>query len=118
MIKMTEQVRRHLKDVLEDDETETGGTAFDGETLEHFLTEYYNEGCGLITMEIANGALKECGMKPIADNEEISKRFEDAWNRYLSYLKEWADSHKGLEHFGENHLSYSEWCGTQTDFAV
>lgn len=108
-IKTTEQVRRHLKDVLKDDETEYGGTAFDGETLEHFLTEYYNEGCGLITMEIANEALKECGIRPIVDDEKINKCFEHLWSRYLSYLKEWADTHKGLEHFGDSPMNYSEW---------
>lgn len=32
-----ERIRAHLNDVLEDDETEFGGTDFDGETLEDFM---------------------------------------------------------------------------------
>lgn len=107
---MTELVRRHLKDVLKDDETEYGGTAFEGETLEHFLNEYYNEDCGIITMEIVNGALKDCGMRPIAD---ISVELEWLWSRYLSFLKEWAENHREMEHFGESPMNYSEWCETQ-----
>lgn len=108
-IKMTEQVRRHLKDVLEDDDTPTGGTAFEGETLEHLLNEYYDENCGVITMEIVNSALKVCGIRPIVDDEKINKCFEHLWDRYLSYLKEWADKNRGLEHFGDSPMNYSEW---------
>lgn len=112
-IKMTEQVRRHLKEVLKDDDTETGGTAFDGETLEDFMNEMYDETDHVVTLETVNESLKDCGIRPIVDSEEVNKSFENVWSRYLAYLKEWADTHIGLEHFGENPMDYSEWYGTQ-----
>lgn len=64
-VKMTEQVKQHLKDVLEDDETETGGTSFEGETLENFISEAFSENAEPITMKAVNRALKECGVKEI-----------------------------------------------------
>lgn len=66
-VKMTEQVRRHLNDVLEDDGSETGGTSFEGETLENFISETFSENAEPITMKAVNKALKECGIRPVED---------------------------------------------------
>ena len=48
---------------LFDDETETGGISYDGETLDNFVGE-----CDIkedITIEELNDELKSCGIKPI-----------------------------------------------------
>ena len=52
---------------LEDDNTETGGVSFSGETLGDFLLEAaeYNEVLGL-DIDGVNVMLKECGIKEIA----------------------------------------------------
>lgn len=117
-IKMTEQVRRHLKDVLKDDDTEYGGTAFEGETVEDFMSEVYDETDHVVTLETLNESLKDCGICPVADNEELNRRLENLWSRYLSYLRTWTDGSGFTEHFGESPMSYSDWCGTQKDVAV
>ena len=49
-----------LSIVLEDDETPTGGTAFLGETVRDFVSEFHFN-----NVEELNVALKECGIKPI-----------------------------------------------------
>lgn len=65
--KMTEQVRRHLKDVLEDDGAETGGTEFYGEALEDFINDVFGENSPTVTFELVNEALKSCGINPVKD---------------------------------------------------
>lgn len=58
------EVRGHLDDVLEDDGTPFGGTAFNGETLRDFIEEAmwsYSR----IDMAEANARLRECGIKEI-----------------------------------------------------
>lgn len=112
-VKMTEQVRHHLKDVLEDDETETGGTAFEGETLEHFMREVYAGYDKVVTLKLVNKDLKVCGIMPIkdgTDEHEVEEAVKGKWNRYLVYLKNWTETHGFEEHFGESPLDYSVWC--------
>lgn len=52
---------------LIDDDTETGGTSFCGETLRDFLEET-GMSCDTPLTEI-NKALKECGIEPIKEIE-------------------------------------------------
>lgn len=116
-VKMTEQVRQHLKDVLEDDETETGGTAFEGETLEHFMREVYAGYDKVVTLKLVNKDLKACGIMPIkdgtdtqADEHGFEETARNKWSKYLGYLKKWAETHGFDSHFGESPLDYSGWC--------
>lgn len=60
-----ERIRAHLDDVLEDDETEFGGTDFDGETLEDFMFASFADWLSTVTLEDVNKALKDCGIKQI-----------------------------------------------------
>lgn len=54
--------------VLVDDDTETGGTSFCGETLKDFLDEV---GMNYDTpLPVINKALRECGIEPIKEVEE------------------------------------------------
>lgn len=75
---------------LEDDDTSTGGVAFQGETLEDFLEELANDGdCQTIqTIKDVNQALIECGIKPITilpeDHEIIAFA---AWDDLLEGFK-------------------------------
>ena len=50
--------------VLEDDDTPTGGVAFQGETLEDFLEELADSD-DIRTIKDVNKALVECGIKPV-----------------------------------------------------
>lgn len=65
---LDEQIRTHLNDELEDDNSvEWGGTAFAGEKLSDFIAEYANDtGRSAITMSELNIELKECGIRPVA----------------------------------------------------
>lgn len=65
-MKLTNEVQKHINDVLEDDATPYGGTAFEGETLIDFLMST-NEGDWEypITMKQVNEYLKENGIKEI-----------------------------------------------------
>ncbi len=60
-----ERIIAHLDDVLEDDETEFGGTDFDGETLEDFMVASFADWLNTVTLEDVNEALKDCGIKQI-----------------------------------------------------
>lgn len=56
----------HLFDyVLEDDNTETGGTAFDGETVRDFVEELDGVDPYEMGLEELNRDLIACGIKPI-----------------------------------------------------
>lgn len=112
---MTEQVRRHLKDVLEDDGTETGGTGFYGETLEGFINDVFDENSPTVTFELMNEALKSCGIKPVKDietgfEENDFEYLRNKWNKYIEYLKKWAGTREFYRNYGESPLDYSEWC--------
>lgn len=65
-MKLTNEVQKHINDVLEDDTTPYGGTAFEGETLIDFLMST-DEGDWEypITMKQVNEYLKENGIKEI-----------------------------------------------------
>ena len=63
MIEENTSVNDYLDVVLEDDGTETGGVAFNGEMLRDFLD---NEECEEVkNIKQANELLKSCGIKPI-----------------------------------------------------
>ena len=49
--------------VLEDDDTETGGVGFEGETLGEFLDSV--DMTGETDIDIINKVLKDCGIKEI-----------------------------------------------------
>lgn len=73
--------------ILEDDDTSTGGVAFQGETLEDFLEELTD--CQTIqTIKDVNKALIECGIKPInalpEDHEIIGFA---VWDAFLDGFK-------------------------------
>lgn len=76
--------------LLEDDDTPTGGVAFQGETLEDFLEELANnDDCQTIqTIKDVNQALIECGIKPVTilpeDHEIIAFA---AWDDFLEGFK-------------------------------
>lgn len=59
---MEESLRNVLDLELEDDDTETGGTSFAGETVRDFLEE---ADCEITTLEELNEALTGCGIRPI-----------------------------------------------------
>lgn len=65
-MKLTNEVQKHINDVLEDDTTPYCGTAFEGETLIDFLMST-DEGDWEypITMKQVNEYLKENGIKEI-----------------------------------------------------
>lgn len=65
-MKLTNEVQKHINDVLEDDTTPYSGTAFEGETLFDFLmsTDEGDWECP-ITMKQVNEYLKENGIKEI-----------------------------------------------------
>lgn len=64
---VTQFVEPYLNVVLEDDDTPTGGTAFQGETVGDFIQSFGTElhNC---TLEQLNTALIECGIKPVSSN--------------------------------------------------
>ena len=62
-MKLKEIERKFRNIYLEDDDTETGGISFIGETLDNFLDEVempYDS-----HLEEINRALSECGIKPV-----------------------------------------------------
>lgn len=60
-------VRPYLDTELEDDDTETGGTSFSGETVRDFIEETADDSdVGAIDLDILNDSLKECGIRPVA----------------------------------------------------
>lgn len=61
---VAKEIRSHLFDILKDDETPYGGTAFEGERLIDFLEETMDNDKE-ITLQRANDALVECGICPI-----------------------------------------------------
>lgn len=38
-----------------------------------------------------------------------------SWELYLNYLKEWADSHKGMKFFGMSPACYQEWLDNEIE---
>lgn len=72
---------------LEDDDTSTGGTSFQEETLEDFLEELTD--CQAIqTIKDVNKALAECGIKPITALPEAHEIIGFAvWDAFLDGFK-------------------------------
>ena len=63
-IGVTQLVKPYLNIVLEDDDTPTGGTAFQDETVGDFIQSLGTE-LNNCTLEQLNTALIECGIKPV-----------------------------------------------------
>lgn len=61
---VTQIIKPYLNIVLEDDDTPTGGTAFQGETVGDFIQSLGTE-LNNCTLEQLNTALIECGIKPV-----------------------------------------------------
>lgn len=126
---------------LEDDDTSTGGTSFQGETLEDFLEEL--DYCQTIrTIKDVNKALIECGIKPVnalpEDHEIIGfavwDEFLDGFKSdfiHFSYLtllnelKDWfIEISQGNEHpYTENTpvtkmLRDHQWCVVAVNFPM
>lgn len=63
------QVEKYLDYVLQDDETNVGGTSYRGETLREFLEDAYDlwdsTGIEHLDMDEVNEMLRCCGIKPI-----------------------------------------------------
>lgn len=85
---LTESIYNQI--LLEDDDTPTGGVAFQGETLEDFLEELANnDDCQTIqTIKDINQVLIECGIKPVTilpeDHEIIAFA---TWDKFLEGFK-------------------------------
>lgn len=126
--------------LLEDDDTPTGGVAFQWETLEDFLEEL---GCQTIrTIKDVNQVLIECGIKPVTalpeDHEiicfavwdELLKGFKTDFIHFsyltlLDELKDWfIEISESNEHpYNENTpvtkmLQDYEWCVITIDFPM
>lgn len=77
------KVRNYLNYELEDDDTETGGVAFNGETVEDFIRDAdIKEDDDLDKL---NKALVSCGIRPIAEGYESSYRGDDYWDLSDAY---------------------------------
>lgn len=75
--RLDKHIRDHLNDVLQDDDSETGGVAYEGETLYDFLiasgiSTYANY--ETVTLERINENLKACGIRPVTDKPEPSDK--------------------------------------------
>ena len=44
---------------------------------------------------------------------EIIAEYETDWQRYIKYLHEWADWHKGEECSGQSPVCFDEWCDNE-----
>lgn len=135
---LTESIYAQI--LLEDDDTPTGGVAFQGETLEDFLEEL---DCQTFrTIKDVNKALSECGIKPVnalpEDHEIIGFAVWDAFLEgfktdfiHFSYLtlldevKEWfiEVSQGNEEPYDENTLVTKmlrdhQWCVIAVNFPM
>ena len=63
------EIRPYLDTILEDDETETGGTSYQGETLFDFLMDLGDD--HIHAMDEVNDALIECRIKPIKTDKKV-----------------------------------------------
>ena len=64
-------IKPYLDVVLEDDDSETGGVSFIGETLFDFLLESCVGDEDISTPEELNALLKSCGIKPVCAREDV-----------------------------------------------
>lgn len=62
-------IKPYLDVVLEDDDSETGGVSFSGETLFDFLLESCVGDEDISTPEELNALLKSCGIKPVCPDD-------------------------------------------------
>lgn len=62
-------IKSYLDVVLEDDDSETGGVSFSGETLFDFLLESCVGDEDISTPKELNALLKSCGIKPVCSDD-------------------------------------------------
>lgn len=78
------KVRNYLNYELEDDDTETGGVSFNGETVADFIGDAdISEDDDLDTL---NSALVSCGIRPIAEGYLTDYRGDDYWDLSDAYV--------------------------------
>ena len=101
--KTSKKVKDYLNYELQDDDTETGGISFNGETVEDFIgdTDIDQEE----DIDVLNKALVSCGIKPIVVEsyteedglgmiaDEIHKEFKNSEDKSKDTLKSICDKH-------------------------
>jgi hypothetical protein len=78
------KIRNYLDYELEDDDTETGGISFNGETVRDFIgdTDMSEDD----TLDNLNKALVSCGIKPISEGYLTDYRGDDYWDLSDAYV--------------------------------
>ncbi len=78
------KVRDYLNYELQDDDTETGGVAFDGETVADFIGDAGIKDTD--ELDKLNKALVSCGIKPISEGYDPGYRGNDYWDLSDEYV--------------------------------
>ncbi|MBO7615027.1 MAG: hypothetical protein J6T15_04965 [Bacilli bacterium] len=79
----SKKVKDYLNYELQDDDTETGGVSFNGETVEDFIKDADIKDDD--DLDKLNKALVSCGIKPITEGYEGNYRGDDYWDLSDSY---------------------------------